>query len=274
MAADSIINGLEEDTTSASISYLPGSFDTARSLIDDLSRIKSRWNIKVLENEGSYVLTFEDVLSINIPCEHYDDFNKNVVAIEGVSYVDLTQRMDESIMEYQKEVYGKLYEALRGLKKNKHISSSTTLAKHWMHTFTNSKYVASDEKVALKLNNFDNDARKLAEELEKMHGDDIGEIDAIVDAIDEGRPLGGLEDYDYIAGVKIQSSHEGVILIAEFNVNSAMMCSQSIYISDADVLEELEGYSSVKALYKRVFPMGHEFQPSLFGNIRNIIDED
>jgi len=272
---ENVLKGIEEETTSVSISYLPGSFDTAKSLVNDLSRIKTRWGIEILENEDSYVLMFEDALSISIPREHYGDFNKNVLPVEGVAYVDLTKIISESIKEFQQEVYGRLQKALLSkLKSNKHISSSTVLMKHWLHVFPNSKFVASGEKVAIKLNDFDNGAKKLSSELEKLHGDDIGEIDSIVDAIEEGRPIGSLENYDYVAGIKIQSRYGGVNLLAEFNVNFAMICSQSIYIDNVDVLDELEGYSSIKVLYRRIFPVGHEFRPSIFGNIKSVIENE
>jgi len=272
---EEVLKNIEEETVSVNISYLPGSFDTAKSLVNDLSRIKTRWGIEILENEDSYVLMFEDTLSINIPKEHYEDFNKNVLPVEGVTYVDLTRIISESIKEFQKETYGKLYKALTvDLKGNKHIRSSTVLMRHWLQTFPNSKFVQSSEKVAIKLNDFDNDAKKVSQELEKMYGEDIGEIDSIIDAIEEDRPMGSLKNYDYIAGVKIQSTYGGINLLAEFNVNFAMLCSQSIYIDDVDVLDELEGYSSIKVLYRRIFPVGHEFQPSIFGNIKEVIDNE
>jgi hypothetical protein len=271
---EKILKGIEEETTGASISYLPGSFASTRSVIDDLSRIKKKWNIKVLERDNTYVVMFEDVLSIEIPREHYEDFNKNVVAIEGVSVLDLSNNINESIKEVQGEVYSRLYQALVSeLKQNKHIQSSSILMKHWMHTFPNSRFIAPEETVAIKLNDFENDAKRVAQEIENLHGDDLGEADAIVDAIEEGRPIGGFEKYDFIAGIKIKSSYEGVNLIAEFNVNSAMVCSQAVYIDNVDVLDELEAYRDIKVLYRRVFPIGHEFQPSVFGNIKDVIEE-
>jgi hypothetical protein len=270
---EKIVRGIEEETSSASISYLPGSFASTRSIIDDLSRIKSKWNIKVLENEKSYTVMFEDVLSIVVPREHYADFNKNVVAIEGVTVLDLSNIINESIKEVKNEVYGRFYQALvSDLKANKHVQSSMVLMKHWLHTFPNSKFISSDEKIAIKLNDYDNDAKKLAQEVENLYGDDIGEIDAMVNALEEGDPIGGLEDYEYIVGIKIQSSYEGVNMIIEFDVNSAMVCSQSIYIDNVDVLEELESYRTIKVLYRRIFPVGHEFQPSIFGNIKDVIE--
>jgi len=274
-AIENIVDGLDEETDSANISYIPGSFDTMKSLVGDLSRIKARWGITVLEKDNNYILEFEDALTVSIPFEHYADFNKNILSIEGVSYVDLSNIINESIKEFQQEVYGRLYSSLlKVLKNNKHITSSTILMKHWLHTFPKSKFVNSEETIAIKLNDFDNSAKRIAKEIEKLHGDDLGEIDAMVSAMEEGRPIGGLENYDYIAGVKIHSFYNGVNLIAEFDINSAMVCSQSIFIDNIEVLDELEGYNSIKVLYKRVFPVGHEFHPSIFGNIKEVIENE
>lgn len=270
---EKILSAVNEETTSSAIAYLPGAFTSAKQMVNDLSRLKSQWNIKVLERGNNYEVMFEDAIKFTVPKELYKEFNDNVIKVEGVKMVDFTEAINEALKEAQAEIYARFYEALkRELKNNHQVRSTTVLMNHWLHTFSNSRFVPSDSKIALRLNDYDNDAKKLSEELERLYGDDFGSVDEIVSALEEGRPVGGLEGYDYIVGVKIQSQYNDIMLTLEMYVNSAMIASQSIYVDSVDVADELEDYRTVKVLYRKVFPIGQMFAPSIFGNIKSTID--
>jgi len=271
---EAIQRGVDEATSSTSIAYLPGAFDTTQSLIRDLSRIKAKWDIEILEDADGYNIVFEDALNIVVPKQYFEDFNTKVLKVAGVKQVDLSGILNETIKEVSNNASGRLLTALTTtLKKSDKVAKTTTLMNQWLRTFRNTKFAPADPKVAIRLNNYDADARTLAKRLEKLHGGDIGGIDMFVDALEDGRAIGYTEGYDYLVGVKMQSVYEGVNLILEMNINTSMMPSQSVYVDLEEVTEELESYRTVKTLYRRVFPVGQMFEPSVFGNIRDIIDE-
>jgi len=271
---DAIHRDINEETDSADISYLPGSFDTAQSLVRDLSRIKKRWNVEILEDEDSYKVMFEDALKVTIPKQYFEDFNKNVIKVTGVTVVDLTGVLNESIMEVSKSAYDRLHKALtQDFKRSTNVMRSLTLMNTWLRTYRNSRFVPSTDKVAIRLETFDADAKKLVTTLKKTYGEDLGGVDTLVDAIENGRAIGHAQGYEYIVGTKIQSAHLDVRLTLELRMNTSMVPSQEIYIDSVEVVEALATYRTVKTLYRKVFPVGQMFEPSIFGNIKDVIDD-
>jgi hypothetical protein len=271
---DKIHQEVNEETSSASIAYLPGAFTSTKAMVGDLSRIKKLWDITVLESEAGYEVTFEDALKVTVPKAYYDDFNTKVAKVHGLTKIDLTKLINEAIKEVEETSYERLYNALaKDLRKSKNVMATMALMNHWLHTFPTSKFVQSEEKVAIRANDFDNDVKKLVGEIRKLYGEDLGNVDILVDAIESGKALGAIENYDYLVGIKIQSVYEGTNLILEMQINTSMIPSQSIYVDTIGVMDELENYRTVKALYRKVFPVGQMFEPSIFGNIKDIIDD-
>jgi len=270
---EAIQRGLNEETVSSDISYIPGAFDTARSLVRDLSRIKKNWNIQVLETEGGYQVVFEDALSIMVPTEHFASFNEDVLQVEGVNDVDLTEILDEAIMEVQEEAYKKLENTLlQNLKKNPKVQKSIVLMNYWLKTFRKSRIVDMPEPTAISLGAYEKSVKALVTQLKDDFGDDIGYIDNFTDSIEAGRGI-RMEGYANLVGVAIKSQYEGVNLTLEVALNASMIPVQSIYIDNELVIDELENYRTVKALYRKVYPVGQMFEPSIFGNIKEIIME-
>lgn len=271
---EAINQDLQEETTSAAISYLPGAFATTKSLVRSLSRIKRKWNVDILEDEDEYRVVFEDALAVTVPKQYFEDFNKNVVMVTGVTQVDLKNVINETIMEVNNNAYKKLYNVLTiDLKQNQKVKNSMILMNQWLKTFPKSRIIDTDEKVAIRLDRFDKDAKVLVGTFKKTYQDDIGKIDSIIDAIENGRSMGSLGDYVYLVGVKIYSVYEDVHMALELCLNMSMMPVQNIFIKSEIVISELENYRTVNTLYRKVFPVGQMFEPSIFGNIKDIIEE-
>jgi len=97
----------------------------------------------------------------------------------------------------------------------------------------------------------------------------------LIRAIEEDRPLNTYEpfsEYEYLAGIRIQSEYAGIIMILELTLNMMMMPTQSLYIESAEVLDELENFRTVKVLKDIVMPVGLMFAPGMFSGIQTIID--
>ena len=176
-------------------------------------------------------------------------------------------------MEIQNTAYDRLHKALvKDFKSNALVTRMNTLMNTWLRTFRKSRFVKSDEKVAMRLSHYPQDAKALVGELKRTYGEEIGSVDTLVDAIENGRAIGQAQGYDHLVGIKIHSVYEGVTLILEMNLNTSMIPSQSIFIDDESVVQQLDSYRTVGTLYRTVFPVGQMFEPSIFGNILDTID--
>jgi hypothetical protein len=162
------------------------------------------------------------------------------------------------------------------LRENRQVKRTLVLMNYWLTVFKNSKFLPMSGQVVIQLNTYDKSIRDLVNRIQNIHTDDIGNLEMMIDTIQDDRPLNAYEpfaEYDYLVGCRVQSEHNGVVLILELTVNMAMVPTQSIYIESQEVLDEIEGYKTVKVLKDMVFPVGEMFRPAIFNNIRDIIDE-
>jgi len=190
---------------------------------------------------------------------------------------ELPIKTDEARSEDVHGLYDRLTHALTiDLRENRQVKRTLVLMNYWLTVFKNSKFLPMSGQVAIQLNTYDKSIRDLVSRIQNIHTDDIGNLEMMIDTIQDDRPLNAYEpfaEYDYLVGCRIQSQHDGVVLILELTVNMAMVPTQSVYIESQEVLDELGGYKSVKVLRDMVFPVGEMFQPSLFNNIKDIIDD-
>jgi hypothetical protein len=175
-------------------------------------------------------------------------------------------------------IYDRLTHVLTiDLRENRQVKRTLVLMNYWLTVFKNSKFLPMSGQVAIQLNTYDKSIRDLVDRIQNIHTDDVGNLEMMIDTIQDDRPLNAYEpfaEYDYLVGCRVQSQHDGVVLILELTVNLAMVPTQSIYIESQEVLDELGSYKTIKVLKDMVFPVGEMFQPSIFNNIRDIIEGD
>ena len=186
-------------------------------------------------------------------------------------------KVEEARSEDIHRVYTQLTHALTvDLRDNPQIKKTLVLMNYWLTTFSNSTFLPMSGQVAVQLNTYNKSIKNLVNRMQKIYTDDIGNIQMIVKTIQEDRPLNAYEpfaEYDYLVGCRIQSEYEGVVLILELTVNMGIVPTQSIYIESQDTLDELGAYRTVKVVKDMVFPVGEMFSPSVFENIKDIIDD-
>ena len=259
-----------------SVAYLPGGYATAKNMIRSLAPVKKKWKITVLENEDDYNVMFEDALNIVVPKLVYDEFNDKVIAVKGKKGIDLAEMISEARSEDIHKLYARLAHVLKvDMRENRQVKRTLVLMNYWLSVFKSSQFLPMSGQVAIQLNTYETSVRGLARRIQNIHTDDIGTLEMMIKTIQDDRPLNAFEpfqEYDYLIGCRIQSTYEGIVLVAEFTVNMGMVATNSIYIESQAVLDELEAYRTVKVVKDMVFPVGEMFKPALFNNIRDAID--
>ena len=188
---------------------------------------------------------------------------------------------ESMINEQRSELIHNLYNKLTrvmtvDLRDNKQVKRTIVLLNYWLSLFPQSKYLPMSSPVAVNLGSYDRSIRDLIDRVKNIYTDDIGNLEMMMNAIRNDMPLNAYEpfaEFDYLVGVRVQTQYDKIIMILELTINMAMVPTQSMYLESSDVLEELGAYRTVKVLRDMVFPVGQMFQPSVFHNIKNIIDE-
>jgi len=185
------------------------------------------------------------------------------------------------VIEQRSELIHNLYSKLTrvltiDLRENKQIKRTIHLLNYWLSLFPQSKYLPISSPVAVNLGSYDRSIRELIDRIKNIYSDDVGNLEMLMANIRQDMPLNAYEpfaEFDYVIGVRVQSQYNGIVMIMELTVNLAMVPTQSIYIESSEVLDEIESYRTIKVLNDMVFPIGQMFQPSIFHNIKDIIDD-
>jgi len=258
-----------------SVAYLPGSFTNMKNSLRSLSVVKKQWDINVIENEGTLDVNFEDALSISVPRKAFEEFNTKVINVIDNKQIDLTSMVNEARTEMVHKLYSKLNRLFTAnLRTNPPIRKTLITMNYWLSLFNDSVYLPMNSTV-IQLNDFDNEVRSLIKRIENIYEDDIGNLEMLSSAISQKRPLGAFEpfsEYDYLIGTRIRSVYNGIETILELTVSNSLVMTQSMYIESKSILAELEAYKSVKVLNSLVFPVGQAFNPSIFKEIKDLID--
>jgi len=173
--------------------------------------------------------------------------------------------------------YAKMMRVLAiDLRENKSVKRTIYLLNYWLHIFPKSQYLPLSNEAVLDLGNYDKSVVKLLDRIKNIYAEDVGSLQMLYTAIREDRPLNAFapfSDYDYIVGVRVQTEYEKIRMVLEMTINTALVPTNTLYIESQDTLDELKAYRTIKVVKNTVFPVGQFFQPSIFSNIRNIIDD-
>ena len=184
--------------------------------------------------------------------------------------------VDEQRSELVHNLYNKLTRVMSiDFRENKQIKRTVNLLNYWLSLFKNSQYLDVSTNVAVNLGQYDKSVRDVIERIKNIYADDVGNLEMMINTIRQDRPLNSFEPWaecDSVAGVRVKSVYSGTVLILDMTVGLSMIPTQSIYIENHDVLDELDSFRTVKVVKDMVWPMGQMFVPSIFYNIKQIID--
>jgi len=258
-----------------SVSYLPGGFTHMRNMLMSLNPIKKQWGLEVLEKGGNYHINIEDALNIIVPKVAYEEFNTRVYNVIGRQYLNLGEMINEEIARDINTLLAQVNTLLlKKLTREKSTTQTLTLMEQWLRLFPNTRVVPL-KTALLSFENYKQGIAKVIEQLRKIYQDDLGTLEMLVDALEEGKPLNMFEpfsEYQFIIGNRLETKFEGVGMVLELTVDQALMTVGLIYIDSKEVLAELEAYRTLRIAKQRVFPTGMTFKPTDFNAVKDTIE--
>jgi hypothetical protein len=266
---------LYEDTTMGDIAYLPSALGVVKSALGGLAKKKRQWNVEVLEVEKGSKVHFEDTLCIYVPKECWEDFammfkdplHKGIVVLDEYLQEAIDAELDSKRKEIEPEITRVFEEdAFRTLDKSVQM---------WRARFGINTNKTSDVVVAVE--NKRRDVRKLVGELFKNYGNDLGNLDLLIEAFRNHQPLNAFavfKNYDYLYGTRMYSTYEGVQMVFEGTIDMSYSLGESIAIIDGEeILDEIEDYGGVKVVRNLIYPARETFDPDFFGFLAEVIEE-
>lgn len=277
---------LIEATTIDAIDFIPVHLGMVRAKIKSLAEEKPEWGIKVLEGEESNMLQIEDRLCITVPKEHWGSF---LTIFDGnlndADYLNLrtmlkesTRDIREAIEDEMKDLRKRLKPALTEMFNEQQFKAIDKIASIWKSWFRVAEHkTRSDKSPIVSCERKGKDIQKLYGKLLREYGEDKGNLEMLLDDIDGNRPLNAYDvfkDRDFLYGTRMLSRQDGTSLIFEAVIDVAFDASQSIYIEDDEILDDVqEQVKTVKRVGNVIYPEGRQFSPEFFRILKEIVED-
>ena len=272
-----INNIINEVTTSADIAFLPSGFVDVKKKLETLARLKKDWNVEILERDYGYEVDFEGKLKVIVERGYFPVFCKDVLDCEKYVAPKMTVSLYKHIKEaVDKRIIG-VYEELRGkllgMLVEPPVSYSDEDAFEWERVFGVKSYL-TPPTVLLRLEKLEEDIEVLIGRIRGRYGNSIGEIEKIIDAIEDKRNLSFEFAGRNLIGTKVQSEYKSVELIFTDEVSFAWKLSEDIEIGDTVLLDQISGeLKGVKVSKNKIYPVGGRFARGFFSELRSLIKE-
>lgn len=268
-----------EATTMDAVSFIPAHMGVVKSKVKGLAKQKQKWNLEILEDdEGNRDVRIEDALRIIVPEKHWKAFQE-MFSDELNSGVELNLMylLNEAMEDDLKDLRNDLKPALLEMYNEQRFGSLDKTIRVWRGRFGINRTVTDKRNVVVTSERKGRDIQKLHGNLLRAYNEDRGGLEMLIDDMASSRPLSAHEvfkKYNYLYGSRVVSTFYGITLIFEAAIDTAFMTSESIYISDEDVLDEIEDQlTSVKRVGDVLFPTNDKFDVSFFGSLYDIIEE-
>lgn len=288
---DKVRQKLNEDTSggmvgamtaqdgNTSISYLPGSFTSAKNYLHSLAPLKKQWKLETVDEGENYRLKFENVLDIVVPKTSYDEFHTNVLKVKGLKEVNLMENLMEDI---NREAEARFKQArqllLSGLRRKPVINQSIILTNYFLHLFPKSTFQPKGENVLFGLNTYSRDVESALEYIRKLYEGELSQIENLVFALKSGEPLNALppfKKYEYIVGGTIHSNYQNTLIRFESAVNMSLRPTQIIRIPGSEeMLTELSAIKTVKIAKDSIVPIREFFSTRDLLLVKKILDDE
>jgi len=149
--------------------------------------------------------------------------------------------------------------------------------KVWQGHFGINRIITNRNTVIVTSDRKGKDIQRLYGKLLRSYGEDKGGLEMLLNDIKSSRPLGAYDvfkRYNYLYGTRVVSEFLGVRLIFEAVIDMAFITSESIYIDDEEVLDEVEdNIITVKRVGNVLYPTDERFSTTFFGSLADIIIE-
>jgi len=121
------------------------------------------------------------------------------------------------------------------------------------------------------------DIQRLCGKLLREYGEDKGGLEMLLEDVGSNRPLNAYDvfkDYDFLYGTRVLGYQDKVPVIFEAMIDIAFNPSQSMYVGDKEVLDEIEEQIiTVKRVGNVLYPVGGKFSPEFFRILKETIED-
>lgn len=270
---------LLEATSMDAVTFLPAYMGVVRAKVKELSKLKQKWGLEILEDDnGNRDVRIGDALRIIVPKEHWDCFQEMFKGeLNNDAELNLKDLLVEAMDDELSDLRADFKPALIDMYNGKRFTSLDRAIKVWRGRFGINRLTANRSRVIVTAEHKDRDIQQLYGKLIRVYKEDRGGLEMLIADMSNTRPLGAYDvfkKYDYLYGSRAESDHRDIVLIFETSIDMTFIVSESIYINDEEVLDEVEDQAStVKRVGAILYPVNERFDVGFFDILYNIIDE-
>jgi hypothetical protein len=269
---------LNEDTTEDAVAFIPAHLGAVKAKVADLAKKKKDWKIEILETEIDREVSFENSLRINIPNEHWDSFcsifdskpNNN-------AYLNLNSLLNETLEDEMKDLRRDLRVSLANLYDKTEFERVNKSITTWVWRFRVVNYDSAKLKTPITYENRKKDIQLLYNKLLEVYGGDRGNMEMLISAIKQRRPLNTFEvfkDYEVLYATKIHSEYKKFHLYFTAHVDNDYHIQETINIPDSELADKIvEESNEVKVVRGTVYPKGGVFTNTFLRLLSDTIEE-
>lgn len=264
-----------EDTTMANITFLPSGLGAVKAAIKNLAKVKKDWDIEILETEEGKKVMFEDQLSIFVPTQWWNDFSMMFDEQLEHGTVGLYKYLNEAMADEAEELREEIRPALTKMFEEKQFRAVDKASQQWQGRFGVQQYRPS-ANILIKAETKVKDIQRLVGAIHKAYGEDIGNLQILLESIREGTPLNSFnifKEKDFLYGTRIFSRRESSDLIFEATIGMDYIMNQSITVGNEDVLEELAKYRDIKIVKNIIYPANKVFDAQILYDLDNALED-
>lgn len=262
------------------VTYYPGAFLNAKDWFKRKSQLKKKWKLEVMDSkEGTYDVKLEEY-TMKVPKMCYQEFNEKVINVIEKTELDLTPLLEEAQQEDLGQIYAELKSVIKGsILLKRAITQTVIIFNSWKNIFPSQIYLKADKNTLLDLNNFDKATDRLIEEIKKVYGLDVGELEILLEALKAGDDLSKYEpfsQYQNILGCKVKSNYEDVLLTLDLKVDMSFTPNQFIEVQSEkaeDLVQEMTRSGLVRVNKNFIYPKSWMFVPAIFTNLKKEIKD-
>ena len=239
-----------EATTMDAVSFVPAHMGAVRAKVKQLAKRKHKWGVEILEDDdGNRDVRIEDALRIIVPNEHWDKFQDMFNGeLNEFSSLNLKSLLNEAMEDDFKVIRDDLKPALIEMYNGEDFSALDKMVHVWQARFGISEIITNKNSVAVMSSRKGKDIQKLVGNVLHAYRKDRGGLEMLLTDIRTGNPLTSYEvfkKFNYLYGSRVASSYNDIKLIFESSVDMSGMISETIYIGDEAVLDEVDRKSVV-----------------------------
>lgn len=270
---------MSEDTTMDAVAFLPAHLGTVKARAADLAKKKLDWHIEILENEDNREIWFEKEFHLVVPNEHWEIFCSIFDSVPcNNTHLNLKGLLNETIEEEMEDLRRELKVSFARMFDSAEFRRMDKIANTYKWRFPTKAYETRKKlSVAIRHENRKNDIQDMYRKLLEAYGEDRGNLELFISAVQSGEPLNSfdvLKGYDQLYGTRVISRYEDVRLVFESIVDMTGQLTQSISITDPELLSKIEEESTeVKVVKNVIYPNGGAFTSRFLRVLSDTIED-